>query len=85
MPGSREKGGTRDAVIEVRVIPRASRAQIDEAADGRLRVKVTASPVDGAANEQLILLLAERFGVSRGDIVILRGHSGRLKTVRIRM
>jgi uncharacterized protein (TIGR00251 family) len=49
----------------------------------RLKVQLTAPPVDGAANEALVELLAKRLGRRRGDVAIVRGHSGRKKTIRV--
>jgi hypothetical protein len=50
---------------------------------GRLRVRVAAAPVDGAANERLRRLLAETFGVARAAVSIESGQSGRLKTASV--
>jgi uncharacterized protein (TIGR00251 family) len=49
----------------------------------RLRVAVTAPPVDGAANQAVVDALAEAFGVRRGDVEIVHGATGKRKTVRI--
>jgi uncharacterized protein (TIGR00251 family) len=51
---------------------------------GRLRVRVAAAPVDGAANDRLRRLLAEAFGVARAAVSIDSGQSGRLKTASVR-
>jgi uncharacterized protein (TIGR00251 family) len=70
--------------FEVRLVPRASRAQIgtwDEA--GRLRVRVAAPPVDGAANDELIALFSERTGVPKRNVRIVRGATSRGKTIGI--
>jgi uncharacterized protein (TIGR00251 family) len=50
----------------------------------RLRVAVTAPPVDGKANAAVVEALAAALGVPRGAIEIVRGESGRRKTVRVR-
>ena len=68
--------------ITVRVIPRSSKNTL-EWQQGVLKVRLTAPPVDGAANEALIALLAERFGVPRRAISIVHGASGRQKTLEI--
>jgi uncharacterized protein (TIGR00251 family) len=49
----------------------------------RLRVAVTAPPVDGEANAAVIDALAEAFGVRRAAVTIVRGERGRRKTMRI--
>ncbi len=72
-----------DLLITLRVQPRASRDEIlPEAA--RLRVRITAPPVDGAANAHLLRFIAGRFGVAPSRTELVRGASGREKTVRIR-
>jgi uncharacterized protein (TIGR00251 family) len=70
-------------VVKVRVVPRASRSEIVGEHDGALRVRIAASPVDDAANEELIRLFARTFKVSRSAIRIMSGHASRLKQVRI--
>jgi len=75
---------TRDGIIiEVKVDPRSSRKEIAGVMDNVLKVKLTAPPVGGAANEQLIELLAEKYGVKKSNIIILRGGTSRRKTVKI--
>ena len=75
---------TRDGIIiEVKVDPRSSKRGIVGVMDNVLKVKLTAPPVDGAANEQLVELLAERYGVKKSNIIILRGETSRRKTVKI--
>jgi len=46
-------------------------------------VQLTAPPVDGAANDALVQLVAKALGRPRGDVAIVRGHTGRKKTVRV--
>ena len=69
--------------VEILVQPRASRAKIGPMHDGRLKIAVTAPPVDGEANAAVIELLARRLGVARGDIAVIAGASSRRKTLRI--
>jgi uncharacterized protein (TIGR00251 family) len=78
---ARDEGGA--AVLEVLVVPRASRTRVVGEHDGRLRIQLAAPPVDGAANAALVDLLAEALGVRRADVVVARGETGRRKTVRI--
>src|SRR4249920_1100473 len=70
-------------VFDIQVVPRASRTAVGPAVGDRLRVAVTAPPVDGAANAAVIEALAEAFGVRRAAVSIVRGETGRRKTVRI--
>lgn len=69
--------------IAVKVTPRASKDEIGEALGAELRIKVTAPPVDAAANEALIRLLAETLGCSRSSIQIIRGQTSRHKLIKV--
>jgi uncharacterized protein len=70
-------------VLRVQVVPRSSRSEVVGEHNGALRVRLAAPPVDGAANDELIHVLAKTFKVSRNAVTILSGHSGRLKQVSI--
>ena len=63
--------------------PRASTNEICEALGDELKIKVTAPPVDAAANQALVELLATKLNCSRGKIQIVRGQTSRHKTVWI--
>ncbi len=65
--------------IDVLVVPRSSRDRIVGVHADRLKVQVTAPPVDGAANDALVRLLAATFGVARRAVEIRRGATGRRK------
>jgi uncharacterized protein len=69
--------------FDVLVQPRASRAKIGPRHDGRIKIAVTAPPVDGEANAAVIEVLAGALGVRKGDIEIVAGASSRRKTVRV--
>lgn len=69
--------------FKVRVVPRASASEIAGEHDGALRVRLAAPPVDNAANEELIRILASGFKVSRGAIEITAGHTSKLKQVSV--
>ena len=70
-------------ILNVRVIPRAARSQFAGKRDHALLVRLNAPPVDGAANAELIELLAEALGIPRRNIEIVSGHRSRTKRVRI--
>lgn len=70
-------------VFKVQVVPRSSRSEVVGEHNGALRVRVAAPPVDGAANEELVRILAKTFDVSRGAVKILSGHGGKLKQIGI--
>jgi uncharacterized protein (TIGR00251 family) len=69
--------------FDVKVQPRARRERIVGLDGGRVKIALTAPPVDGAANEALVAFLATALGVPRRDVEILRGKTARLKTVRV--
>jgi hypothetical protein len=77
----RDAGG--GVTLRVRVQPRASRDGIVGERDGALAVRLTAPPVDGAANAALSRLLARALGVPPGAVTVLRGATGRDKLVRV--
>jgi len=70
-------------LVDVQVVPRASRVAVGPAVGDRLRVAVTSPPVDGAANAAVVEALAAAFAVRRSAVAIVRGERGRRKTVRI--
>jgi len=67
--------------FEISVNPHASRAQIAGFAEGVLKVKVTAPPVEGAANAACVELLAKKLGLRKSQITIAAGERGRKKTI----
>lgn len=70
-------------VFNVRVIPRASKSELVGEIDGALKARIASPPVDGAANAELVRLLARKFGVSRSDILIVRGETSRNKRIMV--
>jgi uncharacterized protein len=70
-------------LISIKLQPHASTNQIAEPLGSELRIKVTAPPVDSAANEALVRLLAEKLDCARNQIEIVRGHASRHKVVKI--
>lgn len=67
----------------VRVVPRASRSEIVGEHAGALRVRLAAPPVEGAANEELIRILARALKVPRTSIAIIGGSASKLKRVAV--
>ena len=76
-----EKDGA--STLDIVVQPRCSREGVGPVVGDRLKVSVNAPPVDGKANEAVQRVLAETFGVPRSAVTILRGETGKRKTVRI--
>lgn len=70
--------------LSLKVQPRASRNEIVGALGNELKIKVTARPVDSAANEAVIELLAETLGCGRNAIELLRGRTSTHKQILIR-
>ncbi len=70
-------------VLEVRVIPRARTNALTRDAAGALRARITAPPVEGAANRALIDLLARSLGLRRADLEVVHGVRGRDKRVAV--
>jgi len=67
----------------VRVIPRAARSRIDGMRAGALLVRLAAPPVEGAANDALVTLLASTLGVPRRSVRLIAGERSRNKRVVI--
>jgi len=71
------------ADLEVRVTPRAGRSAIAGMRDDTLLVRLAAAPVDGAANAELIELIARALDVPKRDITIVSGQRSRSKRLRV--
>jgi len=71
-------------VFTVRVVPRASKSEIVGEHDGALKVRIASPPVDGAANAELIKLLAKTFKVSKSDVEILSGGASKTKQIQVK-
>lgn len=69
--------------IPIRAVPRASRNEVDGVAEGALRVRLAAPPVEGAANKALVAFLSEVLGVPKRAVEIATGERGRRKLVRV--
>jgi uncharacterized protein (TIGR00251 family) len=76
--------GKRGAAIAIRVTPRASQNKIVEVLeDGTVKVHLAAPPVDGEANERLIVFLAEVLSIPKSRLEIVAGASGRDKLISV--
>jgi len=67
----------------VHVQPRASRSEVVGTFGAALKVRLLAPPVDGAANDALVALLARELGVSRRDVGLVQGATSRAKVVEV--
>jgi len=79
----RDKGAVESITLSIRIQPRASKNEITRMENSGLKIRLTAPPVDGAANEALIRLLADTLSVTRSQVEIVSGHTSRDKIVRI--
>lgn len=70
--------------LQVKLQPRASEDAIAEPLGNELKIKVTAPPVDAAANEALLRLLADKLRCPRGAVQLVRGQTSRHKVVLLR-
>jgi uncharacterized protein (TIGR00251 family) len=82
-PSWRRQASDGSVVLDIQVMPRASRTQTDGLYDGALKVRLHAPPVDGQANQALIDWLAHCLGIAKRDISLLRGATARRKQLRI--
>jgi uncharacterized protein len=71
-------------VMRLHVLPRAKRCEIAGTHNGALKVKVTAPPVDDAANRAIIEFLSKEFGLSKSSLQILTGFKSRDKIIQIK-
>ncbi len=73
----------KETLIKVYLRPRSSKNEIVGAYRDGIKVKVTAPPIEGKANEALIKFLAKEFKISASSVEIIKGHNSREKIVRI--
>jgi len=70
-------------IINVIIQPRASKDEIVGLHDGRLKIRLKAPPVNGKANQYLVLYLAKLFKRPKSTIQVTKGQTSRLKTLHI--
>lgn len=70
-------------LISIKVNPRSSKNEVTQMTDGSLKIKMTAAPIDGEANEVLIKILSKHFNVAKSQIKIKSGLTSRNKIVEI--
>lgn len=70
-------------IFPILVLPRSSKREIFGVQGGALKVKLTAPPLEGRANEECVEFLADLLDVKKGRITIVNGHKSRKKTVFI--
>lgn len=71
-------------LLKIKVLPRSSKNEIvGKMADNTIKIKLTAPPVDGKANEELIELLAKEYKTKKSNIQIVSGQKSKNKTIKI--
>ena len=71
-------------LIDIRVVPRSARSGIAGTREGTLLVRLNAAPVEGAANAELLEVIADRLGVPKRAVSLVSGDRSRRKRVRVR-
>ncbi|MBI5576550.1 MAG: DUF167 domain-containing protein [Deltaproteobacteria bacterium] len=75
--------GAASTTLSVRVLPRSSKEEVAGFAEGTIRVRLTAPPVENRANEALVRFLSRILDVPRRYVEIVSGGTGRNKIVRV--
>jgi uncharacterized protein (TIGR00251 family) len=73
------KGGQQRVVLDISISPNAKKTELVGWHDGALRIRLSAPPVDGAANDALRKWLSQELGIPQNHIELLRGATGRRK------
>lgn len=73
-----------DLILHCHLQPKAASDEIVGIYGDRLKLRITAPPVDGKANDHIVKWLSKLFKVAKSDVDILQGELGRQKTLRIR-
>jgi uncharacterized protein (TIGR00251 family) len=68
-------------LLDVKAVPSASRTEIVDIKDGRLRIRIAAAPEDGKANAELRSALAKAAGCAKSAVELVSGEKSRLKTL----
>ena len=71
------------ATLTIRIQPRAAKNEIIMTDNGGIKIRLTAPPVDGAANESLVKFLSDILSIAKSGVEIVSGHTSREKVVRI--
>jgi uncharacterized protein (TIGR00251 family) len=70
-------------LLNIKVTPKSSKNELVKQSDGSYKAKLSAAPTEGKANESLIKILSEEFGVPKTKIKIVRGLTSRNKVIEI--
>jgi uncharacterized protein (TIGR00251 family) len=70
-------------IFNIRVVPRASKSEVVGEFDGDLKIRIAAPPVDGAANDEVVRLVAKEFDRPKADVNIIAGQTSKTKRIRV--
>ncbi len=73
----------RNLILHCRLQPKAAQDEFAEVTEGRIKIRITAPPVDGKANKHLIKFLAKQFKVPQDRVEIMSGDNSRQKRILI--
>ena len=71
-------------ILNVRAVPRSSRAGLDGTIGDALKVRIRSAPVDGKANKELVEVLADAFGLPKSAVVFKGGETSKTKRLLLR-
>ncbi len=75
---------TEDGIVfNIKVIPRSSICELVEIREDALKIKITAPPVEGKANEECIKFIAKKLGIRKSRVDIIAGHKSKKKTIAV--
>jgi uncharacterized protein (TIGR00251 family) len=69
--------------LHIKVKPNSKKDEVSVEADGSIRVRIKAAPIEGKANKYLIAYMAEYFGLSKSRVSLLKGETNQFKTLEI--
>jgi uncharacterized protein len=75
---------TEGVTFQIHVLPRSSRCALAGTRGECLKIKITAPPLEGRANEECIRFLADALGIKKNQLSIVRGFKSRDKTVAVK-
>jgi len=74
----------KDLILHVQIQPKSSKDEVVGILGENLKIKITAPPIDGKANEHLCRFIAKVFNVSKSQVSILKGETSKIKTLLIK-
>jgi hypothetical protein len=80
---SKDKAAAQAVTLSIRIQPRASKNELVRMEGGGFKIRLTAPPVDNAANEALVRFLADAFSIPKAQVEIVSGHTARDKRVKV--